>query len=80
MLDMVGVVVLCQGSGRCPDEMEQGGGEGGDVYKGDVPVAVNLRMAYQTGDGSARERVARRRHYQWCHQPWPRYVGRRAAS
>ena len=35
--------------------MEQGEGEVEDADKGDVPVAVNLRMAYQSGDGVVAE-------------------------
>jgi hypothetical protein len=50
MLDIVVVVEWCWEKGDClEDKMEEGKGE--DVYKGNLPVAVNLRLAYQTGDG-----------------------------
>jgi hypothetical protein len=53
MLDIVVEMMLCQGSGSLGEEEERRGEE--DVYKGYAPMAVNLQMAYPSGDGVVAE-------------------------
>jgi hypothetical protein len=73
MLDIAVVWWWVKAVGNCLDDELEGRWEIEDVYKGYMLVAgqpTNGTSDWGWGHcgGLARERVARRRHCQWCHQ------------